>query len=66
MVEEDEKVTEYHTFGVDLVWVLDPQTFTLRSYPRGTTPVICRDTDTVTADPHVPGFSTRVSAFFAD
>lgn len=62
----EEKVAEYHRFGVDLVWVLDPQTLTLRVYRRGASPELFRDTDTVTADPYVPGFTVRVSAFFED
>ena len=62
----EEKVAEYHVFGVDLVWVLDSQTLTLRSYPRGGAPVLLRDTDLVTADPHLPGFAVRVSEFFHD
>jgi Uma2 family endonuclease len=62
----DEKVAEYHAFGVDLVWVLDPHTLTVRAYPRNASPQILRDTDTATADPHVPGFSVRVAQFFEE
>jgi Uma2 family endonuclease len=64
--EMEQKVGEYHRFGVDLVWVVDPQTLTLRAYPRGAPPALFRDSDTVTADSHVPGFTVRVSAFFED
>jgi Uma2 family endonuclease len=60
------KVAEYHTFGVDLVWVLDPQTLALRAYPRGGSPALFRDDDTVTADPFVPGLSIEVRQFFED
>ena len=62
----EEKVAEYHEFGVNLVWVLDPHTLTLRAYPRGTAAVVLRDSDTATADPHVPGFAVRVGEFFAE
>ena len=62
----EEKVADYHAMGVDLVWVLDPQTVTLRAYPRGEGPLLLRDTDTATADPHVPGFSVSVGAFFEE
>lgn len=62
--EMEQKVAEYLDFGVDLVWVLDPQTLTLRAYRRGAPPDLVRDTDTVTADPHVPAFTTPVKAFF--
>jgi Uma2 family endonuclease len=64
--EMETKAAEYHTFGVDLVWVLDPQTLTLRSYPRGGSPRLFRDTDEVSADPHVPGFAVPVREFFRD
>lgn len=62
----EEKVADYHAMGVDLVWVLDPQTVTLRAYPRGEVSLLLRDTDTASADPHVPGFTVAVSAFFEE
>ena len=62
----EEKVADYHAMGVDLVWVLDPQTVTLRAYPRGGAPLVLRDTDQATADPQVPGFVVAVSAFFEE
>ena len=60
----EQKVADYLDFGVDLVWVLDPQTLTLRAYRRGAAPDLLRDSDIVAADPHVPGFTTPVKAFF--
>lgn len=60
------KIGEYHAFGVDLVWVLDVRTLTLRAYPRGGSPVLLRQADIANADPHVPGFSCRVADFFAN
>ncbi len=62
----EEKVAEYHTFGIDLVWVLDPHTLTVRAYPRGVAPHLLRDTDTANADPRVPGFSVCVAQFFEE
>jgi Uma2 family endonuclease len=62
----DAKVAEYHAHGVDLVWVLDPQTLTLRSYPLGGSPQVLRDTDIASADPAMPGFSAGVAQFFED
>jgi Uma2 family endonuclease len=60
----EEKIADYHGLGVDLVWVLDPQTETLRAYPRGGSPALLRDTQEASADPFVPGFSVRVARFF--
>jgi Uma2 family endonuclease len=62
----EEKVADYHAMGVDLVWVLDPQTMTLRAYPRGGSPLLLRDTDMASAEPHVPGFTVQVGAFFEE
>ncbi len=64
--EMEKKIGEYHAFGVDLVWVLDPRTLTLRAYALGALPVLLREADIANADPHVPGFSCRVADFFAD
>lgn len=64
--EMEKKIGEYHATGVDLVWVLDPRTLSLRTYARGASPVLLREADMASADPHVPGFSCRVADFFAD
>ena len=63
--ETEEKIDEYHAAGVDLVWVLDPRTQTLRAYGRGASPVLLHGSDAASADPLVPGFSCRVADFFA-
>jgi Uma2 family endonuclease len=62
----EEKVADYHGLGVDVVWVLDPQTLSLRVYERDRAPLLVRDTETASADPYVPGFSCQVSGFFQD
>ncbi|MGQ0733896.1 MAG: Uma2 family endonuclease [Acidobacteriota bacterium] len=58
------KIAEYHAAGVDLVWVLDPRTLTLRVYERNAAPALLRETDVANADPQVPGFSCLVGEFF--
>ena len=63
--EMEKKIGEYHAAGVDLVWVLDPRTLTLQVCERGASPVLLREADIATADPHVPEFSCRVADFFA-
>jgi Uma2 family endonuclease len=62
----EEKVAEYHHAGVDMVWIVDPQTLALRVYERECAPRLFRDTETATADPYVPGFTVRVQQFFQD
>ena len=64
--EMETKIGDYHTAGVELVWVLDARTLSLRAYPRGAPPVLLREADIASADPHMPGFSCRVADFFAD
>jgi len=64
--EMEEKIAEYHAAGVDLVWVLDHRTLTLRAYARAAAPVLLHEHDVASADPHVQGFSCRVADFFAD
>ena len=64
--EMEKKIGEYHAAGVDLVWVLDPRTLTLQVCARGASPVLLREADIASADPHVPGFSCRVADFFDD
>ena len=63
--EMEEKIGEYHAAGVEIVWVLDSRTLSLRAYARGASPVLLREPDTASADPHMPGFSCRVADFFA-
>ena len=62
--EMEKKIGEYHAAGVDLVWVLDPRTLTLQISARGASPVLLREADMASADPHMPGFSCRVAEFF--
>jgi Uma2 family endonuclease len=62
----EETVADYHQFGVDLVWVVDPQTLALRAYERGQAARVLRDSDRASADPHVAGFSVQVRQFFED
>lgn len=62
----DEKVADYHGFGVDLVWVLDPQTASLRAYPRGGAVFVLHAADEASADPVVPGLRVAVARFFED
>jgi Uma2 family endonuclease len=64
--EMETKVAEYHAFGVDLVWVADPQTETVRVYPKGGRPSVLQRDGQLTAGDILPGFSCKVSEFFAD
>jgi Uma2 family endonuclease len=61
----EKKIGEYHEAGVDSVWVLDPQTLTLRAYRRDRSPILRRDSETVDGPACLQGFSCRVAEFFS-
>jgi len=60
----EEKVADYHAFGVDLVWVADPQTETVRAYPKGRRPKLCSAGAPLDAGKLLPGFTCEVAEFF--
>lgn len=62
--EMERKMAQYHAFGVDTVWVLDPRMLALRVYPCGAEPFVLHEHAQVAA-PHPAGFSCPVRDFFA-
>ncbi|MCZ7645346.1 MAG: Uma2 family endonuclease [Planctomycetota bacterium] len=62
----EEKVQEYHRFGVDLVWVADPKTRSVRVYPKDGEPALKQRDDELNAPSLLPGFACRVSELFQD
>jgi Uma2 family endonuclease len=67
--EVEEKVAEYLEAGVPLVWIVNPPTRTVRihrpkSSPGGPIAELSGD-DTITGEDVLPGFSCKVSEFFA-
>ena len=60
------KVAEYHKLGVDLVWVLVPNTFSVRVHPRGGEPYVLSKKDTITGGKVLPKFKCKVERFFED
>lgn len=67
--EVEEKVAEYLQAGVPVVWVVNPPTRTVRihrprSAARGPIAELSGD-DTLTGEDVLPGFSCKVSEFFA-
>ena len=61
-----EKVRDYHEFGVDMVWVADPRTLSVRLYPKRGEPYVLHEKDTLSGGKLLPGFQCAVSEFFAD
>lgn len=61
----ERKVAEYHALGVDLIWVADPQTQTVRVYPRGENPRLLHTHDQLDGGTLLPGFRCGVADLFA-
>jgi Uma2 family endonuclease len=61
----EQKVGEYHALGVDLAWVSDPQTQTVRVYPRGEAPRLLQAQDQLDGGALLPGFRRAVAGLFA-
>jgi Uma2 family endonuclease len=65
-VEEiTEKVDEYTAAGVPLVWVVNPYHQTVTVHRPGAAPELFNVTQTLTAEPHLPGFRVEVARLFA-
>ena len=64
-VEElQEKIEEYFRAGVELVWVVNPSTRTIRAEQPDGTAHTYRAADPITAAPVLPEFSATVAGFF--
>ncbi|MCS7166918.1 MAG: Uma2 family endonuclease [Gemmatales bacterium] len=60
-----QKVLEYLTAGVRLVWIADPETRSVTVWRPNLQGVILRADDTLQAEDVLPGFSSQVSRIFA-
>jgi Uma2 family endonuclease len=59
-----EKVGDYLTNGVDVVWVVDPEARTFAIYSRTEGVISLTEKDTITGGDVLPGFKCKVAAFF--
>ncbi|MBI2919481.1 MAG: Uma2 family endonuclease [Planctomycetes bacterium] len=64
--ELEAKVAEYHKFGVDIVWVAEPKTRSVRIYSRGVEPAVVQGDDEISGVKLLPGFRCKVREFFAE
>ncbi len=64
-VEEiNEKIDDYRSAGVPLVWVIDPYDRTVTVYRPGAEPELVNARQELTAEPHLPGFRVPVARLF--
>jgi Uma2 family endonuclease len=62
--EVEAKVREYLAAGVEIVWVADPEARTVTAHRSNLPPAVFGATDTLTADPVIPGFAVPVAELF--
>lgn len=62
--EMDEKVKDYHRTGVDLVWVADPNTRTVKVFPKKGEPFMVHDGESIDGGTALPGFKVSIASFF--
>jgi Uma2 family endonuclease len=59
-----EKIEDYLESGVKIIWIVEPIFRTVTIYRPDEPPILVNDTQQLTAEPHLPGFATAVSAVF--
>jgi Uma2 family endonuclease len=62
--EVDEKVDEYQSAGVRLVWIVNPERRTVRVHRLDGTVSLLRAEDMLTGEDILPGFACQVAALF--
>lgn len=60
----DEKVALYLESGVKIVWVVNPRFKTVAVYRPDAAPALFHESQTIDAEPHLPGFRAAVGSFF--
>ena len=64
--EVNEKIDEYLSAGVSLVWVIDPDSKTVSVYRKDGSTARLRESDELSGEDVIPGFSCKVNDIFAD
>jgi Uma2 family endonuclease len=62
--EIDEKIALFLEAGVKVVWVVNPTFKTVTVYRPDAAPALYHESQTIDAEPHLPGFRAQVKAFF--
>lgn len=62
--ELDEEIKDYHQTGVDVVWVADPHTRTVKVFPKKGEPSVVHDGEAIDGGSTLPGFKVSIAKFF--
>ncbi len=63
-IELEQKLDEYLEAGVEIVWIVNPESRTIRIYRQDGTTKLFRAIDTIEGESALPGFSLKVSEIF--
>jgi Uma2 family endonuclease len=63
--EMKQKIKEYFFAGTQLVWIIDPTSFTIRVHTSPEKFTELRETESLNGDPVLPGFSLSIQKLFA-
>ncbi len=64
-VDNDEKIDEYLSAGVPLVWVINPRRRTIEIFQPNAEPELVNIKQELSAEPHLPGFRVAVAQIFS-
>jgi Uma2 family endonuclease len=64
LYELDEKIEEYITSGVTLVWVVNPKKHTVTAYRPGAGPEVLAESDQLDGSPVLPAFQYPIAKLF--
>jgi Uma2 family endonuclease len=64
MSQVNEKIADYLTAGVKVVWLADPELKTVTVYRPGRNHVVLKSGDDLTGGEELPGFTCKVADFF--
>jgi Uma2 family endonuclease len=61
-----EKIKDYHSIGVDMVWIADPHTRTVKTYPLKGESKVIHDGSEIDGGKLLPGFHVPIAEFFEE
>ena len=59
-----DKIADYHSIGVDCVWVADPDAKTIAVHPKNGPVMTIAESGEINGGDYLPGFRAKVFEFF--